>query len=118
MKDLISQSTERGPIDHLKVQDGKVSFVPHAGVYYPKKQGQIRVVFDCSAQYNRVSLSDYLLQLPDFMNDLLGILYHFPLESIADIISMFHPFMVVKEHRDLLRFYWWLDGDPSKEVVD
>ena len=26
--------------------------------------------------------------------------------------------MVTKEHRDLLRFLWWLDGDPSKEVVE
>ena len=26
--------------------------------------------------------------------------------------------MVGEEHRDLLRFLWWLDGDPSKDVID
>ena len=79
------------------------------------------MVFDCSAQFHGVSLNDYLLQGPDFMNDLLGILCRFRQESVAfmtDIKSMFHQFMVTKEHRDLLRFLCWLDGDPSREVVD
>ena len=77
MKDLISQCAERVPQDRLGVQDGKVNYVPHTGVYHPKKTGQIRVVFYCSAQFNGVCLNDYLLQGPDFMNDLLGILCHF-----------------------------------------
>ena len=79
------------------------------------------MVFDCSAQFNGVSLNDYLLQGPDFMNDLLGILCRFRKESVAfmtDIKSMFHQFVVAEEHRDLLRFLWWLDGDPSKDVID
>ena len=121
MKDLISQCAERVPDDRLEVQDGKVNYVPHTGVYHPRKPGQIRVVFDCLAQFNGVSLNDYLLQGPDFINDLLGILCRFRQESVAfmmDIKSMFHQFMVTKEHRDLLRFFWWLDGDPSKEVVE
>ena len=121
MKDLILQCAEEVPVDRLKVQDGKVNYVPHTGVYHPKKPGQIRVVFDCSAQFNGVSLNDYLLQGPDFMNDLLGILCRFRKESVAfmtDIKSMFHQFVVAEEHRDLLRFLWWLDGDPSKEVID
>ena len=97
MKDLTSQWAERVPTDRLEVQDGKVNYVPHTGVYHPKKPGQIRVVFDCSAQYNGVSLNDYLLQGPDFMNDLLGILCRFRQESVAfmtDIKSMFHQFVV------------------------
>ena len=79
------------------------------------------MVFDCSAQFNGVSLNDYLLQGPDFMNDLLGILCRFRQESVVfmtDIKSKFHQFMVTQEHRDLLRILWWLDGDPSKEVVE
>ena len=121
MKDLISQCAERGPVDRLEVQHGKVNYVPHIGVYHPKKPEQIRVVFDCSAQWNGVSLNDYLLQGPDFMNDLLGILCRFRQESVAfmtDIKSMFHQSVVAEEHRDLLRFFWWLDGDPSKKVVE
>ena len=104
MKDFISQCVERVPEDRLEVQDGKFNYVPHTGVYHPKKPGQIRVVFDCSAQFNRVSLNDYLLIGPDFMNDLLGILCRFCQESVlfmTDNKSMFHQFMVTKEHRDL-----------------
>ena len=81
--------------------------MPHTGVYHLKKPGQIRVVFDCSAQFNRVSLNDYLLQGPDFMKDLLGILCCFHQERVAfmtDVKSMFHQFMVTKEDTDLLRF--------------
>jgi len=62
MKDLTSQWAERVLADRLEVQDGKINYVPHTGVYHPKKQ--MRVVFDCSAQYNGVSLNDYLLQGP------------------------------------------------------
>ena len=97
MKDLTSQCAERVPADHLEVQDGKVNYVPHTGVYHPKKPGQMCVVFDCSVHYNGVSLNDYLLQGPDFMNDLLGILCRFRQESVAfmmDIKSMFHQFAV------------------------
>ena len=115
MKDIILQCAEEVPVDRLKVQDGKVNYVPHTGVYHPKKPGQIRVVFDCSAQFNGVILNDYLLQGPDFMNDLLVILFRFRKESVAfmtDIKSMFYQFVVAEEHRDLLRFLWWLNGDP------
>ena len=121
MKDIILQCAEEVPVDRLKVQDGKVNYVPHTGVYHPKKPGQIRVVFDCSAQFNGVSLNDYLLQGPDFMNDLLGILCRFRKESVVfmtHIKSIFHHFVVAEEDRDLLRFLWWLDGDPPKEVID
>ena len=55
------------------------------------------------------------------MNDLFGILRRFRKESVAfmtDIKSMFHQFVVAEEHRDLSGFLWWLDGDPSKEVID
>ena len=40
-----------------KCEDGssgestRVNYVPHHGVYHPKKPGKIRVVFDCSARY-------------------------------------------------------------------
>ena len=37
---------------------------------------------------------------------------------MTDIKSMFRQFMVAEDHRDLLRFLWWEDGDPSKPVVE
>ena len=121
MKDVIILCAKEVPPDRLGVQDGMVNYVPHTGVYHPRKPNQIRVVFDCSAQHQGVSLNDHLLQGPDLMNTLLGILCRFRQESVAfmtDIQSMFHQFVVSKEHRDLLRFLWWKNGDPANEVVE
>ena len=40
MRDLTSQWAERVPADRLEVQDGRVNYVPHTGVYHPKKQNK------------------------------------------------------------------------------
>ena len=105
-----------------KIQDRDISttkptwYIPHHGVYHPKKQ-KIRVVFDCSAQYKGESLNKHLLQGPDLTNSLVGVLCRFRKESVAficDIEGMFHQVQVTQEHRDLLRFLWWEDGDTRK----
>ena len=88
----------------------------HWGVSPPEK----RVVFDCLAQYEGVSLNNHLLQGPDQTNTLLGILCRFREESVAfmtDIKSMFHQFTLSEGHRDFLAFLWWKDGDLGNEVV-
>ena len=49
------------------------------------------------------------------------ILCRFRQECVAfmtDIQSMFHQFVVTNEHRDLLRFLWWKDGDHANAVVE
>ena len=121
MKDEIDLCAEKVPSDRLKVQGGRINYAPHTGVYHPRKKDQIRVVFDCSAQFGGVCLNDYLLQGPDQLNTLLGILCRFRQERVAfmtDIKSKFHQFMVSEEHRDLLRFLSWEDGDPKKEIIE
>ena len=45
----------------IRIGDGKINYVPHHRVYHPRKPGQIRVVFDCSAQYKGTSLNKNLL---------------------------------------------------------
>ena len=123
MEDVLDHCAERVPANRLDVEDGKINYVhvPHTGIYHPRKPGQIRVVFDCSAKFNGTSLNDYLLQGPDQINNLLGILCRFRQERVAfltDIKGMFHQFVVSEEYRDLLRFLWWEDGDPSNEMVE
>lgn len=76
----------------VESQSGKVWYLPHFGVYHPKKQTQIRVVFDSSAEYSYVSLNKELLPGPDLMNSLLGVLIHFrraPPAIMCDIKQMF-----------------------------
>ena len=87
-----------------KTVEGDTWYIPHFRVYYPKKPDKIRVVFDCSAQYQNTCLSDHLLQRPDFMNSLTGVLHRFLKGKIAlmcDIQRVFHMFKVFK--RDKLK---------------
>ncbi|XP_078364137.1 uncharacterized protein LOC144648470 [Oculina patagonica] len=87
------------PLEDIKAksQSEKVWYLPHFGVYHPKKPTQIRVVFDSSTEYSDVSLNKELLPGPDLMNSLLGVLIRFRRETTAimcDIQQMFHFFHV------------------------
>ena len=56
MEDIL----EKGYAEKVGNQTGvnrKDWFIPHHGVYHPSKPGKIRVVFDCSAEMNSVSIS-------------------------------------------------------------
>ena len=71
-------------------------FIPHFGVYHPQKQ-KVRVVYDCAARVNDVSLNDLLLQGPDLTSDLLAVLIRFrqgKYAFTADIKKMFYQVMV------------------------
>lgn len=75
---------------------GKVWYVPHHGVYHPKKK-KLRVNSDCAASYQGVSLNRELLQGPDLTNSLLGVILRFrkePVGFIADIKLMFYQVRV------------------------
>ncbi len=95
-------------------------YLPLFGVYHPKKPDQIRGVFDSSAKYQGVSLNDVMLTGPDLTNNLLGILLRFrkePVAVTADVQQMFYNFLVRDDHRNFLRFLWYMDNDPEKELI-
>lgn len=104
------------PQDQLGGRDGKVWYLPHHGVYHPKKK-TLRVVFDCGAGFRGTSLNCQLLQGPDLTNSLVGVLTRFRQENIAlmtDIQAMFHEGRVSEKHVDFLCFLWWPNGDTSE----
>ena len=105
--------------DERCITDGKpVWYIPHHGVYHPKKPNKIRVVFDCSAQFQGESLNNHLLQGPDLTNNLTGVLCRFrrkPVAVMCDIEAMFYQVKVPVRYRDYLCFLWWQDGDMLKE---
>ena len=68
---------ERVPPSELERKDGKAWYIPHHGVYHPKKPDKIRIVFDCSAEFKGESLNDHLLKGPDLTNTLIGVLSRF-----------------------------------------
>ncbi|XP_070412225.1 uncharacterized protein [Nothobranchius furzeri] len=93
-------------------------YLPHHGIYHPRKPDKLRVVFDCSAKFQGVSLNDTLLTGPDLINPLVGVLCRFRKEAVAiicDIERMFYQFSVTPEYRNYLKFLWWKGGDLEKE---
>ena len=96
-------------------------YLPLFGMYHPKKPTQIRGVFDSSAQFKGVSLNKVLMSGPDLTNNLLGILMRFRKDSIAvtgDFEKMFYQFEVDKDHRNFLRFFWYDNNDPTKQLIE
>lgn len=99
---------------------GKRWYIPHHGVYHPRKN-KIRVVFNCAASYGGVSLNDMLLTGPDLTNSIVGVLTRFRQDAVAvkaDIKGMFLQVNVPKEDQDFLRFVWWPKGDVTETLVD
>ncbi|CAB4026321.1 Hypothetical predicted protein, partial [Paramuricea clavata] len=72
-------------------------------------------------KFDGVSLNKVLLPGPDLMNSLLGILIHFRRERVGVMCAleqMFYSFYVNPEHGDYLRFLWYKDNDPQKQVIE
>ena len=62
---------------------GRTWYLPHQAVTHSRKPGKFRVVYDCAAKSHGVSLNNHLLQVPDFVNDLVGVLIRFRQEPVA-----------------------------------
>lgn len=100
---------KNGDAEEVCEEENESWYIPHFGVHNPKKPNKIRVVFDCSAKAGGKCLNDFLLQGPDLMNSMLGILMRFrsgPIALSCDIERMFHQFQVTPTDRDYLRFLW------------
>ena len=121
LNNMITQGyAEMIPADQQEQSDGKLWYIPHHGVYHPRK-GKLRVVFDCGATYEGTSLNCQLLQGPDLTNSLIRVLIRFrqePVAVMADIQAMFHQVHVSDEHINFLRFLWWPDGDTAESPLE
>ena len=98
----------------------RVWYMPHHGVFHPKKPNQLRIVFDCAAKYKDVSLNDAILSGPDLTNPVLHVLLRFrihPIAVIENIEEMFLQVRVPEADRDAPSLLWWsnheLKGEPD-----
>lgn len=93
--------------EHLGRNDDRVKYIPHYGVYHPKKK-KICIVFKCTATYRGVSLNDQLLQRPNLATTLVSVLTKFrqePMGMMADVKSMSYLVKVPQIDADLLCFF-------------
>lgn len=73
-KPLRQKTRQSSPSEELKTEAGKVWYLAHFDIYHPKKPDQIGIVFYCSAVFDDQSLNKLLLQGPDIINALIGVL--------------------------------------------
>ena len=97
--------------DYVKRLDaspsGKTWYISHHGVYHPSKSGKIRLVFDCSAEYQGRSINKKLLSGADLTNQIIGVLTRFREKKIAfmaDVEAMYHQVWVPEDQQSFLKF--------------
>ena len=120
-KEFMTKLLHRGHAERVSQEELKTPgwFVTHFGVMHPKKQS-LRVVFNVSLKYKNHILNTYLLQGPDLINNLSGVLIRYRKEVVVpmcDIETMFYQVEVRKGHRRFLRFYWWDTDDLDRSPV-
>ena len=106
------------PPDQANPKPGLANCIPLMVI--PAKK-RIRIVFDAAAKIQERCLNDCFLQGPDNNNALRAVLMRFrmrPVAFTADIQNMFHQFFVPSRHRAYLRFFWFMDNDCEKEMVE
>ena len=94
-------------------------YLPHHPEIHPHKPGKVRGVFDAASRYRNTSHNDQLLEGPDLINNLVGILIRFrqdPIALITDIEAMFHQVKVRPDDCDELRFLC-SDSDVEGQAV-
>ena len=92
--------------------------MPHHPVLSAHKK--LRVVFDAAAKFRGTSLNDQLVNGPDLLNSLVGVLLRFRSDQVAimaDIEAMFHQVRVKEEDRDCLRFLWRNTAVPNQPLL-
>ena len=117
MNDLLSKGYAE-PVPHHQEEPGRVWYLPHHGVRHPQKR-KLRIVFDCSATYQGISLNSMLLSGPNLTSSLFGVLTRFregKVSFVGDIEAMFYQVGVPELDRNYLRFLWWPNGDTTQPL--
>ena len=119
MDDLVRNGhAHKVPRDWLDHPIGALWYLPYHPVLNPNKLDKILVVFDCAAKHQGTSLNDQLLQGPDLLNNLVGVLTRFwqePVALMADVELMFHQVHISPRDCDALRFLWWSNNDLNSK---
>ena len=119
MDDLVRNGhAHKVPRDWLDHPIGALWYLPYHPVLNPNKPDKILVVFDCAAKHQGTSLNYQLLQGPDLMNNLVGVLtriWQEPVAPMANVGSMFHQVHVSPRDCDALQFLWWSNNDLNSK---
>ena len=110
-KMLNSGYAEEVPEVELTRSDGKLWYLPHHPVFHEAKPDKVRIVHDCAAACQGISLNSQCHRGPDLVNKLLHVLLRFrryQCAVTADIQAMYMQVKVPHDDRDCLRFLWYV----------
>ncbi|CAC5361143.1 unnamed protein product [Mytilus coruscus] len=105
-------------VTNIESKSKRLWYLPHHPITNENKPGKVRVVFDCASKYQGISLNSQLLQGPDLMNSLVGVIIRFRQDKVAlaaDIEAMYHQVRVREDDCDALRFLWWPNGNLDQK---
>lgn len=97
------------PCDGTEQSSAVCWYLPHFAVQNPNKPGKQRLVFDAAARSHSVCLNDRLLEGPDLLLPLPGIIFRFREKAIAvtaDIQEMFLRIKIRTEDQPAQQFLW------------
>jgi hypothetical protein len=117
----IRNMLDKGYAERIETSpEASVWYLPHHAVINVNKP-KPRVVFDCAAKSDGVSLNDLVMRGPDLLNAGLGVLLRFrcgPVAFKGDIEGMFNQVKVTPNNRDMMRFLFWPDDDRKEQPVE
>ncbi|KAJ0181479.1 hypothetical protein K1T71_003564 [Dendrolimus kikuchii] len=110
------------PCERSHEGNQRMWYMPHFAVTNPNKPDKVRLVFDAAVRSNGVCMNDALLDGPDLLRALYGILFRFREGKIAvtaDIRDMFLQVKIRKEDRAAQHFLWRGDDrhNPPRRYV-
>ena len=113
---------ERVRVEEIEKEAGTTHYLPHRPVIREDKQTtKIRAVFDASCKINGPSLNECLYAGPNLISKIFHVLVRFRFNKIgllADIKQAFLNVEIASEHRDYLRFLWYVsNAEKSRAVV-
>ena len=105
--------------DEVKKLGDNVWYLPVFGVFNPKKEGKMRMVFDAAAKVKSVSLNSMLLTGPDELSSLVDILRRLREKLFAvggDIREMFHQIKIREIDQKYQMFLFRNDASQQPDV--